>query len=138
MPLLRRWLDETITELVNRGVTRFLNGAAIGFDTIAAFMVLSQRETDPRIKLVIVQPCRNQDAKWCDEDKQAYKRLLNTADEVICLSERYYDGCMAVRNQYLVEHSDICVAYMKRERSGAGQTTRLARARGLEVINLAE
>ena len=68
----------------------------------------------------------------------AHRRLLEAADKVVCLAERYYDGAMAARNLHLVRHSGICVAYMTHRRSGTGMTVRLARERGLTVINLAE
>jgi hypothetical protein len=45
---------------------------------------------------------------------------------------------MAKRNLHLVESSGVCVAYMKHGRSGTAQTVRLARERGLTVVNLAE
>ena len=136
--VLEQRLDKTVEQLVNRGITRFLDGGAIGFDTLASIAVLKRREADRRIKLIIVQPCGDQDAKWRTEDKHIYRRLLIAADEVICLSDKYYDGCMLDRNKYLVDHSAICVAYLKRNRSGTRQTVLLARAMGLEIINLAE
>ncbi|MDR0905250.1 MAG: SLOG family protein [Oscillospiraceae bacterium] len=138
MPELTRRLEETITGLIRRGVVCFGSGGAIGFDTLAAQAVLKQRETNPAVKLIMVLPCREQDAKWSASDKREYKRLLDSADKVVCLAEHYYDGCMAKRNLHLVENSGVCVAYMKHGRSGTAQTVRLARERGLTVVNLAE
>lgn len=138
LPLLIRRLDETISELIKQGSAKFYSGGAIGFDILAAYAVLKQREQNPLIKLILVLPCKNQDEKWSVADKQMYQQLLNTADEVICLSERYYSGCMEARNRYLVEHSGVCVAYMKHSRSGTSQTVRLATENGLTVINIAQ
>jgi uncharacterized phage-like protein YoqJ len=138
LPALARLIETTIAELAGRGFTRFLYGGALGFDTLAALAAIKLRAAGSRIKLVFVQPCRNQDAKWRGEDRMIYREIFSAADEAVCLSERYYKGCMAERNRYLAEHSGVCVAYLKRERSGTGQTVRLARANGLEVINLAE
>jgi uncharacterized phage-like protein YoqJ len=137
VPTLRQRLEDTVAELAERGITRFLSGGALGFDTLAALAVLKRREADPRIKRIIVQPCRDQAAKWRDNDKQAYQEIIEAADEVICLSEEYYDGCMKARNEWLAEHSAVCVAYLTRRRSGVAQTVRFAAERGLEIINLA-
>ena len=59
------------------------------------------------------------------------------ADEVICLSSRYYDGCMQKRNQAMVDVSSACIAYLTRPRSGAGQTVRMAENAALTVIHVA-
>ena len=138
IPQLTQKLDETIARLVAQGITIFANGAAVGFDQLMAAAVLRRRETNHDVRLVIYQPCRDQDARWRLKDQLAYRRVLNAADQVVCLSEHYFDGVMAVRNRALVEASSVCVAYLTHGRSGTGQTVRYAREQGLTVINLAE
>ena len=138
LPWLTQRLDEVVAELAAQGIVYFGNGAARGFDTLAARAVLRQRERHPEIKLILTLPCRDQDARWPEADRREYRRLLDAADKVICLAEQYYDGCMLARNRYLVENSGACIAYLTHERSGTGQTVRLARARGLKIINLAK
>ena len=108
------------------GITTFYVGGALGFDTLAAMMVLEARKSFPHIRLVIVLPYANQADRWGD------------ADEVICLSERYYNGCMFVRNRYLVDHSSICVSYQTKQNGGTAYTVKYAILKGLRVINLAE
>ena len=137
LPLLTQKLDETITRLVAQGITIFVSGGAVGFDQLAAAAVLKARETNPDVTLVIMQPCRDQDARWKLEDQFAYRRLLNAADRTVCLSEQYYQGCMEARNKVMVEISSVCVAYFTRGRTGTAQTIRMAREQGLTVINLA-
>lgn len=138
IPKLTQELDETISRLVAQGISIFVNGGAVGFDQLMAAAVLRRRETDHDVKLIIFQPCRDQDARWRLEDQLTYRRLLNAADRTVCLSEQFYQGCMFARNKVLVEISSVCVAYCTHGRSGAGQTVRLAREQGLMVINLAE
>ena len=138
LPMLTQRLDETISDLVAQGVSVFVNGGAIGFDYLAAAAVLKLRETNHDVKLVIIQPCHDQDARWKLEDQLAYRRLLNAADRTVCLSESYFQGCMEARNKMMVEISGVCVAYFTRGRTGTAQTIRLACEQGLTVINLAE
>jgi uncharacterized phage-like protein YoqJ len=139
IPKVEAAIETTIISLVKRGVTTFYNGGSYGFDLLSAekVIVLKTQRNLP-IKLIMVLPCKGHDVKWSDDNKARLLNVLNNADETICLSERYYDGCMKARNNYLIEHSDICVAYMTYGRSGSSQTVRLAREKGLEVINLAE
>lgn len=136
LPQLERLLDETIAELICQGIVYFGSGAARGFDTIAARAVLRARERNPAIKLILVLPCRDQDARWPEADRHEYQTLLAYADKTLCLSEHYYNGCMEARNRHLVSHSSVCVAYMKHGRSGTSQTVRLANEQGLTVMNL--
>jgi len=137
MPRLLRRLEETIESLIGRGILYFGSGAALGFDTLAVNAVLRQRAKNSKVKLIMVLPCRNQDLRWRENDREEYRRLIEEADKVVCLSEKYYDGCMRERNRHLVEHSGVCVAYMKYGGSGAAQTVRFARERELAIINLA-
>jgi len=127
-----------IERLIGQDVVYFGCGGALGFDTLAGFAVLDFKEKHEAVKLVMVLPCHNQDEKWAQKDKAAYQKLIDAADKVVYVSERYFDGCMKKRNVHLVEHSDCCVAYLKREDSGTGQTVRLARERGLVVVNVAD
>jgi uncharacterized phage-like protein YoqJ len=131
-------LDETIAELISKGILFFGSGMALGFDILAAKAVLRARENDTRVKLIAVLPCRNQDARWNEADKQEYRNILDSADKIVYVADKYYDGCMKERNLKLIKHSSICVAYMKHGRSGTGQTVRIAREYGLAIINIAE
>ncbi|MBR0196128.1 MAG: DUF1273 family protein [Paludibacteraceae bacterium] len=126
-PILCSWLRHAIRELITTdGITTFYAGGALGFDTLAATMVVEAREVFPTIRLVIVLPYAKQEDRWSD------------ADEVICLSEQYYTGCMFARNRYLVDHSSICVSYQTRQSGGTAYTVKYATARGLRIINLAQ
>ena len=139
LPRLTQRLNETIEALIKQGVVFFGAGGAIGFDALASLAVLKYRKQYPAVKLIMVLPCINQDERWKESDRQAFKLLLENADKIKYVSERpYFDGCMEKRNMHLVQHSGVCVAYMKHGRSGTSQTVRLARERGLTVINLAE
>ena len=50
----------------------------------------------------------------------------------------YYNGCMQVRNRYLVDHSSACICYLNNLRSGTAYTVKYAESQGLQIINLAE
>ena len=43
---------------------------------------------------------------------------------------------MKERNRYLAEEADVLIAYASRSASGAGQTVRMAKNRGVQVYNL--
>jgi hypothetical protein len=43
---------------------------------------------------------------------------------------------MRERNRYLAEEADLLIAYLSHSASGAGQTVRMAKSRGVQVYNL--
>lgn len=137
LPLLKQRLDATIGVLIHQGVIYFGCGGAIGFDMLAGCVVLDFKKKYEFIRLIMVLPCHNQDAKWSTSDKAAYRALLTAADKTVYLSEKYYDGCMKKRNLHLVENSGYCVAYHEYQSSGTSQTLRMAKERGLTIFNLA-
>ena len=131
-------LRETLCELIARGVRHFAAGGALGFDTLAAQTVLQLKAEYPDITLILVLPCRNQTAGWSAANTAVYENILLQADKVVWLAPQYYNGCMQARNRRLVEHADVCVAYLKSSRGGTAHTVSLARQKGIPVINLGE
>ena len=137
---LYAFLERLVTE---QKVTDFYTGGAVGWDTLAALTVLKLRESYPEVKLHLVLPCpfEEQSAKWNEAQKAEYQHILSLADSLEQVSDRYYNGCMKARNARLVElASDYCICYWnpKDFRSGTGQTVRMAKKKGIEVINLFE
>ena len=138
VPRIIERLDRLIPELAGQGYAAFLAGGALGFDTLAAQAVLRARGQNPGIRLIIIQPCRNHEARWNGRQILLYRQILEQADEVVCLSDHYYSGCMQVRNRYLIDNSGLCAAYLTDNHGGTGYTVKYAKARGIPVINLRE
>lgn len=140
---LKTLLDSTICGLINRGVTDFYCGGAIGWDTLCASMVLYLRKRKALdIKLHLVLPCSNeaQTKRWSDADKHTFYSIMMFADEVEYIGSEYTSDCMKKRNARLVELADCCVCYYDEniQRSGTAQTVRMAREKGIEIINVFE
>ena len=119
-------------------VTVFYAGGATGFDTLASKAVIERRVVHPDIRLVIVMPHKEQAKRWIVEEKTQHELMKSSADEVICLAEHYYRGCMQRRNRYMVDRSSICICYLTQDTGGTAYTVKYARKQGLSVINLAE
>ena len=135
---LPRALKKTLRELIERGYHTFVAGGALGFDTIAAEVVLKLKKKYPHIKLIVVAPFAGQSSEWDLSSQLKYERIREYADDYICLSAGYTPTCMKKRNLYLVEMSDVCISYCLRERSGSGQTVNFAKEHGLEIIDITE
>ena len=130
-------LNEEVERLIHQGVTDFISGFALGLDHIAASLVITKKQQGANIRLIAALPCRNQDEKWTDRQKQLYRSLLSEADEIVYVSEEYTPDCMRARNCFMVDNSAYCIAALLRDITGTGQTVRYAQQQGLEVINVA-
>ena len=123
---------------VSAGIEEFRCGGALGFDTVAALAVLKMKEQFQQIRLVLYIPCADQDKRWSAAEQKRYREIWKRADTVHVLAERYYDGCMFVRNRSMVDGSELCIAYLKRPSGGTKMTVNYAKKQQVTVINLGD
>lgn len=130
-------LREALEYLIGRGYVNFLSGAARGFDTIAAEIVISLREVYPWIKLTVVLPCADQAARWNADDRARWENIVHNSDHVETLAQAYDKGCMFRRNRYLVDNADLVLAAcQKGNTGGTAMTVDYARKKGVKVRRL--
>ena len=130
-------LRKTLIELIEKeGFTDFRAGGARGFDTLAALCVSELKSKYPDIKLHLVLPCKNQEKFFTQRERVVYHVLLEMADSVEFLQEKYTSGVMHRRNRALVDGSELCVALLQRSSGGTHQTVTYARSCGVKTINL--
>ncbi|MBQ8658156.1 MAG: DUF1273 family protein [Clostridia bacterium] len=122
--LTRDSVKTAIENLIKKGVKTFYNGAAKGFDLLSAECVLELKNTYPDLKLVLCIPYYGQEKAYLEEDKERYKTLTENCDEKILLSERYYKGCLQMRNRYMCDRSDALIAYLKKNTGGTAYTVK--------------
>ena len=138
-PLVIEKTDRAVRYLASAGFSTFISGGAVGFDLLAACRVLVAKRRDPSIKLVMALPCHDQTAAWRNlDDLKLYKVVLGQADEVFYTSDMYAPGCMRIRNQWMVDHAAVCVAYKTRDSGGTAMTVRMAQNSGLGFLNVAD
>ncbi len=129
-------LDEKVLDAMNQGVTIFRNGGALGFDTLSALHIIGLRKKYSNIKLLIDAPHRQQSAHWKDTDKDIYDYILRCADGVTYVSEHYTSQCMQKRNRFMVDHSDMVIAYVRTPRGGSYYTACYAESLDKTVVYL--
>lgn len=137
LPALTERLDALLEALYQRGFRDFLCGGALGFDTLAAQRVLLLRNRHEGVRLCLAIPCSTQSAHWNADDCLVYEQLLYAADETKVLSRHYYEGCMFVRNRYMVDNSALCVCYLNHQKGGTMYTALYAMRQGIPLLNLA-
>lgn len=129
-------LNQAVDSLIAQGVTDFISGGALGFDQIAASLIVSKKERGARIRLVFALPCRNQDACWNAAQKRLYHRLLGEADEIVYVSREYTKDCMKKRNCYMVDRSAYCICAQINSIEGTAHTVRYAKEKNRLILNV--
>ena len=123
--------------MIKRGYNAFITGMALGFDLIAAEVVLSLKEENDGLKLICAMPY---DKNYFDNlsyvYKQTYDHILKCADEVVWVSEEYDKGCFQRRNEYMVDNCDICLACFNFKSGGTKNTIDYALKRNKDIIIL--
>ncbi len=117
-------LLKVVKALVKEGVETFYCGMAEGFDLYAAEAVLECKKKNPNIKLVACIPCARQSSGYQPMNKERYAAILPQADEKVQFTEGYFNGCMLLRNRYMIDHADIVVAYFKVPHGGTAYTVK--------------
>ncbi|MBQ7411972.1 MAG: DUF1273 family protein [Clostridia bacterium] len=130
-------IDETIEALYASGVRVFISGGALGFDMLAGYAVLRAKKVHSDIELWLYLPCRDQDARWREDDKKRREGLIKSADYIHCPDIPYDSTVMKARNYKMVDACDYCVSYFNGKYvSGTAQTIRYAKRTGVALINL--
>lgn len=113
---VERWLYGVTQELIARGATTFYLGGYGAFDNLAASVLRRQKEQYPQIELVLVMAYLND-----RRDASGYDRTIYPPLETV--PPRF---AISRRNRWMVQSSDIVVAYVLHDWGGAAATLRCA------------
>lgn len=130
-------LREALEYLIGQGYTDFLSGGALGFDQMAAEIVLSLRERYPWVRLIMVIPFDGQADKWSQEQRERWLSIIEASDRVVHVSHEYDKGVFFRRNHYLVENSNLLLAAYDGHPGGTAGTIAYAKRHGVKVVTIA-
>ena len=65
----KKRLKIVVQAAIEQGVDTFYNGMAMGFDLIAAEIVLSLKKKYPHVKLIACIPCYKQEKNFSEKEK---------------------------------------------------------------------
>lgn len=134
---VRKRLTTAVTLACKSGMTRFYCGMALGFDMMAAEVVLSLKDKFPDIQLIAVVPFSGQSNRRTSSEQERYHRILAKTDKVVTLSENYFRGCLFRRNDYMLSHSCGVIAYYDgKAQGGTFYTVRKAGKMKMDVVNI--
>lgn len=134
---VRKRLTTSVVLACKLGITRFYCGMALGFDMMAAEVVLLLKSKFPNIRLIAIVPYLGQSDRWSATEQERYHRILASADKVVILSENYFRGCLLRRNDYILSHSCGVIAYFDgKPKGGTFYTIKKAERMKMNMVNI--
>lgn len=122
---------------IKNGKKHFISGMAIGFDMIAAEIVLELKKHYSFISLECAIPCKDQEKLWPIKQQERYRKILSLADKITYVSDQpYFDGCMQKRNKYMIDNSTMLIALFNGKPGGTKQTVDYAKEKGLKILTI--
>lgn len=135
---LKNALEKQILALYIAGIKKFYCGGAVGFDMLAGFSVLKLRQCHKDISLILALPDLEQEKYYLKAEKEQYYKLLKQSNDIHLIFKKNVRLSYLERDKYMVDKSDICIAYCIQNKGGTAYTVRYAERRNKPVINLAK
>ncbi len=139
-PDIEERISFAVRRMLEKGVTCFCFGGAVGFDTLAAECVLRMRDEGlAAVSAVLIVPYDgyHEARDRSPQERARYLGLLPRFDAVLSTRPSPSRWMFWERDRDLVDRSAYCIAYLTRPDSGTGYTVRYAEKKGLSVINIA-
>jgi len=122
---IRQWILECVLKAVEGGYIHFICGGSVGFDMLAAEVIVELKKSGHKILLELALPFKN-------EFKPLRERLLfslieTNADMVTYVNDNYSKNCYTERNKYMVDNSALVVVYNRECLGGVFNTVEYAK-----------
>ena len=131
-------LRSAVIDAYQEGFRFFISGMAEGFDIFASETVLELKKDYGDIALVAALPYSGVQKNHSSAVSKRIGNILEKADFVISISEKYITGCEHSRNNYMVYNSSRIIGYYNGLSGGTAHCWNCALKSGLEMVNLYE
>ena len=128
-------LYDKLEELILKGCDTFYCGMAQGFD-LAALKCLVDLKQKYKFRIEACIPYPGHESRFPYAEKRRFYELLEWCDKKTVLFPAYRDGCFLARNRYMVDNSDVVLAYCLRSTGGTAYTANYGMNKGIPVIFL--
>lgn len=120
--------------IVNKGTQTFLTGGMGQFDELFSTVVRRKKLLYPKTELILVFPYLTRELT---RNKVWYEQNFDSILIPSSLTGLHYKSAIQARNQWLAEHSDYIIAYVRHSSGGACKAVRYAEKIGKTVYNIA-
>lgn len=109
-----------------------ISGMALGYDMIFANVAIRVG-----VPFVAAIPFIGQEKKWPEESQQLYHNILRYAQDIVIVSEGGYSAKkMQVRNEWMVDKSNMVIAAWDGSDGGTANAVKYAKQTGKAVLRL--
>ena len=129
-------LEKAIDDAISKGFVTFITGMAMGTDIWAAEIVLEKKKKNEAIRLICALPHPNFESRRSLTEKMRFSKILKKADLVRQINEHYFTGCYQVRNEWMVDRSNLVIAVFNGQKSGTKNTIDYAKKKNVQVVNV--
>ena len=131
---IRAGLLEEIKDVAAAGFDTFITGMAAGVDTWAAEEVLKLKEEKADLKLICAVPFRGMEKKRTPEEQETFRKIIEKADDVTYISQKYARWCFLARDRWMVDHASRVIAVFNGTHGGTEYTINYAKQKEVPVV----
>ena len=121
---VERWLCTVCAQLICEGATQFFFGGYGKFDSLCAKVMIRLKQENPHIRMVLVLPYLNRKMNDGMYDETVYPPLESVPPKV----------AIPRRNEWIVDQSDVVVAYVLHHCGGAAKTLASAERKHKRIV----
>ena len=129
-------LEKAIDDAISKGFVTFITGMAMGTDIWAAEIVLDRKKRNENLHLICALPHPGFDNRRSIVEKMKFSKIIKNADLVKEINNHYFAGCYQVRNEWMVDRSNLVIAVFNGQKSGTKNTVDYANRKQIEVMNV--
>ena len=129
-------LEQAIDDAIANGCVTFITGMAQGTDIWAAEIVIAKKKNNENLHLICALPHPGFENRRSKTEKERFNSIIANADLVKMVNDHYFTGCYQVRNEWMVDRSNLVIAVFNGSKSGTKNTVEYAKRKGVEVINI--
>jgi uncharacterized phage-like protein YoqJ len=118
---IKKAIRKQLIPMIEEGLEWVIISGQLGTELWAAAEVFELQLDYPELRLAVLTPHLEQEAKWNDANKELYEMILAQADFVDSITKRAYENPrqLKVKNQYIVQKSDALLAFYDDEKEGS-------------------
>jgi uncharacterized phage-like protein YoqJ len=126
---LVRLAEHWIARNKPRGV---ISGMALGWD-----QALAEASIHAHVPLLAAVPFKGQEMMWPEASRLRYNQIMSMASKIEIVSEGGYAAYkMQIRNEWMVNNSDLLLALWNGSRGGTANCLKYAKSKNREIYNL--
>ena len=121
LQVIKHSLKTRLLTFIDEGTEWFVTSGQPGVELWASELILELRENYPEIKLCILTPFLEQEARWPDHAKEHYQGILLEADFVESITKRPYENPtqLKLKNDFIIQKSDGLLVVYDEETPGS-------------------